>query len=213
MNRTLAIVFPARRRCFRGLTFGLVASGCLVAWAAEAPAPDPVRRLRAMDQDGDGQVSREEFRGPDAMFERMDSNQDGFVTPAEALAARPGNRSGDRSAARPERSRDERLNRPFPPNRPPGGGGLSPFRMDTNHDGTLSRAEWDAFFQAADTNGDERLDRREWEGAARGRPPKDPAPAVGDPAPKVRAQQRDGGGWVDLSAPNRFTVLVFGSHT
>lgn len=40
-----------------------------------------------------------------------------------------------------------------------------------------------------------------------------PAPAPGDPAPKVSAKLKADGALVDLSKVKRVTVLVFGSHT
>lgn len=47
-------------------------------------------RLRAMDRDGDGRVARDEFRGPPAIFDRLDRNQDGALTQDEL--PRPGGR-------------------------------------------------------------------------------------------------------------------------
>lgn len=56
--------------------------------AAQAPAADRptpaagrplLQRLRAMDKDGDGRVSREEFTGRPAAFDRLDSNHDGYL--------------------------------------------------------------------------------------------------------------------------------------
>ena len=42
-----------------------------------------LERLRAMDKDGDGRVSREEFTGRPAMFDRLDANHDGFLDPSD----------------------------------------------------------------------------------------------------------------------------------
>lgn len=41
-------------------------------------------RLGMMDKDKDGKVSREEFTGPKPLFDRIDANKDGFITPEEA---------------------------------------------------------------------------------------------------------------------------------
>jgi Ca2+-binding EF-hand superfamily protein len=37
-------------------------------------------RLQAMDKDGDGKVSREEYTGEPALFDRHDTNKDGFIS-------------------------------------------------------------------------------------------------------------------------------------
>ncbi len=60
---------------------------------AEAQAKKPVglgtakrpllRRLKAMDKDGDNRVSREEFQGSPRVFGRLDTNDDGFVDRAD----------------------------------------------------------------------------------------------------------------------------------
>ena len=59
---------------------------------AEAPstAPNRLRRLRAMDQDGDGAIQRAEFTGPAPAFDRLDVNGDGVLDRKDFAAARPG---------------------------------------------------------------------------------------------------------------------------
>jgi Ca2+-binding EF-hand superfamily protein len=47
--------------------------------AAPDAAPRPPR-LRLLDKDGDGRVSRQEFNGPARLFERLDANKDGYLS-------------------------------------------------------------------------------------------------------------------------------------
>ena len=54
---------------------------CIVMIADTASAQTPFDR---MDRNGDGQLSRQEFRGPLRGFKRMDRNRDGYVTFQEA---------------------------------------------------------------------------------------------------------------------------------
>ena len=49
---------------------------------------DPARMLERMDADGDRKISREEFRGPPAFFDRLDTSEDGFLSAEELAAAR-----------------------------------------------------------------------------------------------------------------------------
>lgn len=161
----------------------------LGAGAVFAQGRDPWARLQRMDADEDGKVSRAEFSGPDRLWDRLDGDGDGFVTKTEAKAMRRGGR--------------ER------------GGGASEMtrRFDANGDGKVSEAEWSAFFEKADDNGDGILDQEEMAAALGGRRYNDSAPNVGDAAPKVKAKDAASGREIDLGAPVRPTVLVFGSWT
>ena len=152
---------------------------------------DPWERLARFDEDGDGKVSRDEFRGPERFFDRMDADKDGFVTKEEAQNMRRGR--GDRQRGR--------------------GADMLLRRMDTDGDGAVSKQEWEVFFKQADENGDEILQAEELRAAASGRAMRDDAPKVGDAAPKVSAVSSADGRKVDLGAPKRPTVLVFGSWT
>lgn len=66
-------------------------------------------RFRAADKDGDGKVSREEFRAanpgsPAGRFDQIDRNGDGFLTPADMPQHGPrGERQPDREKPRRER--------------------------------------------------------------------------------------------------------------
>ncbi|MFO0877607.1 MAG: hypothetical protein U0840_09640 [Gemmataceae bacterium] len=50
----------------------------------QAPAPVGPAWFRAMDRNGDGFVSADEFRGPPGRFAQLDQNADGRISAAEA---------------------------------------------------------------------------------------------------------------------------------
>ncbi|MFM7347377.1 MAG: hypothetical protein ACKO1J_18645 [Tagaea sp.] len=50
--------------------------------------PSPEQMLRNMDTDGDGRISRQEWRGPPGRFDAIDANRDGYITLEELQAAR-----------------------------------------------------------------------------------------------------------------------------
>lgn len=84
--------------------------------AAQEPAPAPARakanaagrpamkRLQAMDKDGDNRISREEFTGRPAVFDRLDTNHDGYLDRADrGQAARAkAKAAGKKEKAKPE---------------------------------------------------------------------------------------------------------------
>jgi hypothetical protein len=45
--------------------------------------------MRREDRNGDGKVSRDEFRGPPEHFDRFDRNKDGYLTEDEAPRGPP----------------------------------------------------------------------------------------------------------------------------
>jgi len=158
-------------------------------------------RLKTYDKDGDGVVTREEFGGPARFFVRLDADKDGNVTKAEAEAM-ANRRGGGRRERAPSRTA------------PAHTGGLTLDLLDADRDGHVSKEEWAAFFAAADRDEDGRLSEAEWKRMLEpNHRPGGTAPAVGSKAPAVRAARLDGGETVDLSAPKRATVLVFGSWT
>jgi len=158
-------------------------------------------RLKRYDKDGDGKVTREEFGRSGRMFDRMDTDGDGAISKKEAAAmpARrgPGGRGGRGGFGGMMGGR----------------GGLSLEKLDTDKDGSVSKREWAVFFEKADENGDEILQKEEWDAAVGGGRMRDDAPKVGAKAPKVSAKLLKAPTEVDLSAPKRTTVLVFGSWT
>ncbi len=97
-------------------------------------------RLKRLDKDGDGKVSREEFPGQPAVFDRLDSNKDGFLSSAD--------RAVDADA--PGRADSLRLRRLM--------------AMDQDKDGKVSRTEFRgaaAAFDRLDTNKDGFLSRED----------------------------------------------------
>lgn len=83
-----------QRKVFLCLTGGVLISAAMLVFCgsgfAQGPAwmsatdDMPAAFLKAEDGNGDGKVSKDEFGGPDAMFDGWDKNQDGFIELSEA---------------------------------------------------------------------------------------------------------------------------------
>ena len=58
-----------------------------------------MQRLRAMDKNGDGRISRDEFTGRPAAFDRLDANHDGYLDRADR---KQGTRAAAGKTAKPE---------------------------------------------------------------------------------------------------------------
>lgn len=100
-------------------------------------------RFTMLDTNGDGRISRDEWRGNANVFNALDANGDGALTRQEALGTTTAgtNPGADDAFA----------------------------RIDANRDGAISRGEWrwnTAAFDRLDANRDGRLSREEFEGTA-----------------------------------------------
>jgi Ca2+-binding EF-hand superfamily protein len=103
--------------------------------------PGNEERWQRLDQDGDGKISRSEWKRYEQAFDRMDADKDSFLTKDEL-----------RLAAREFRGRHRDKVR----------------EMDSDADGNISRNEWkgkEETFNRLDTNGDGLLSRDELQGA------------------------------------------------
>jgi Ca2+-binding EF-hand superfamily protein len=56
--------------------------------SAMSALPRTLEQLRALDKDGDGKISRDEFTGPAPQFARIDADKDGYLTLAEVAKFR-----------------------------------------------------------------------------------------------------------------------------
>jgi hypothetical protein len=171
------------------------------------------------DADGDGAVSRKEFPGPAELFERLDRDHDGRLTPEDF----------DWSPKSPLAREEQLAERLFR-------------RGDADTNGRLSAAEWQAVFKQA-ARGKDHLTAEDLRALLfppppppdkRGPPPDMPSrltlllgllngeigspgegPKVGAMAPDFRLKQHDGDKEVSLSdyRGKKPVVLVFGSFT
>ena len=127
---------------------------------AEASTAHVETRFPGVDRDHDGVIKRAEWRGDDASFANRDWNHDGVLSGNEMKpgAVRPALR---RSASNPPTAaaatpapvaaRTTPIRRSSAPD--PDGPVFA--RLDTNHDGVLTRAEWpDERFSRVDFNHD-----------------------------------------------------------
>ncbi len=87
-----------RIRLLLGTALAALAAPAVAQQAAAQRPPDAVRRW---DQDGDGKLTRDELPEPmRGMFERVDTDHDGFITTEEDAAFRARNRDAKQRAAK-----------------------------------------------------------------------------------------------------------------
>jgi len=58
--------------------------------------PDRRNFFKALDKNGDGKISKDEWRGREERFKQLDKNGDGYLTPDELRRGRSGGRRGGR---------------------------------------------------------------------------------------------------------------------
>jgi Ca2+-binding EF-hand superfamily protein len=126
-----------------GLTFGAAALGQDTGSEAREAGKHHHSGRRTLDRNADGVVSRDEWRGNDESFAKIDTDRNGILSREELAAARKA--WGEHH----------------------GHGGFAA-RMDRNGDGAVARDEWrgnDESFAKIDTNSDGRLTKEELETA------------------------------------------------
>lgn len=134
-------------------------------------------RFRGMDQDGDGKVSREEFTGIAANFDRIDTDKDGLIDKGEARTAfrvlaggaiqqrfRQMDLNTDGKLARDEFRGPPPLFDRLDPDKD---GFLTSEELRDNRPEAPSQTDPGARLGRMDRNGDGRIDRDEFEGPPR----------------------------------------------
>jgi len=120
--------------------------------------------IQNFDQDKDGKVSKEEFRGSDRAFNRFDRNQDGYIDETEVPKGPPtqGQKAGPPTQGQKAGPPPQGQKAGPPPQGARGGGFIQDF--DQDKDGKLSREEFrgsDQGFNRLDRNRDGFVDEME----------------------------------------------------
>ena len=160
------------------IALGLLAALAGPLSAQQPPPPGQGQRqgfVERFDTDGDGKVSKEEFKGRPEMFDRLDADKDGYVTPEELKAMREqwgrdrGQQGGQQGGSQDRQGR-ERQRR----GRQGQGQGRMPYvnpwmeALDKNKDGKIGKEEWTTGFAQLDTDGDGTISQKEF---PRAKPP------------------------------------------
>lgn len=137
------------------------------------------KMLARIDANGDGMISRAENRAAaEARFARMDADKDGALEAGERGKRGPGEGGWGKMRRGPD---GERMGKRGERRGPGGRGAGGMMQADTNGDGAVSRAEFDAAsaqrFARLDTNRDGRLDAAD-RPQRRMAPPAAPAPGA-----------------------------------
>jgi len=129
------------------------ATGATLAATAPTQKPAPAR----MDANGDGAIDRQEAAAHPRLaqrFDARDTNKDGRLSRDEMPRWHARGGDGHRGMGRHHRG--------------PGGQGMLRM-MDSDHDGRVSAAEYQAFFQRMDVNKDGFIDQADREARAKQR--------------------------------------------
>lgn len=103
-----------------GAPGGAPAGGGGPAGAGKGAGGERARRMKEMDANGDGKVSRDEWKGEASVFDRMDRNKDGVLDASDMQGGREGGKGGGKPGE-PEQPGQPREKGPGGP--PPGGFG------------------------------------------------------------------------------------------